>query len=35
MVWLALAAAGILAQLKAPAIGPSTYEFDQDSYRYS
>ena len=33
-VWLALAAAGFLAQLRAPAIGPNTYEFDQTSYRY-
>jgi hypothetical protein len=33
-VWLALAAAGFLAQLRAPSIGPDTYEFDQTSYRY-
>ena len=34
IVWVALAAAGFLAQLRAPAIGPSTFEYDQSSYRY-
>ncbi len=34
IVWGVIAAAGILAQLRAPAIGPDTYEFDQASYRY-
>jgi hypothetical protein len=34
IVWALIAAAGILAQLRAPAIGPSTYELDQASYRY-
>jgi hypothetical protein len=34
VVWLALAAAGFLAQMKAPAIGPSTYELERGSYRY-
>ena len=29
-VWLALAAAGFLAQLRAPAIGPDTFEYDSD-----
>jgi hypothetical protein len=35
IVWGVIAAAGILAQLRAPAYGPDTYEFDQASYRYS
>ncbi len=34
IVWGVIAAAGILAQLRAPVIGPDTYELDQDSYRY-
>lgn len=34
VVWLCLAAAGFLAQMRAPAIGPDTYEFDRSSYRY-
>jgi hypothetical protein len=34
VVWALIAAAGILAQLRAPAIGPDTYELDQASYRY-
>ena len=34
IVWGLIAAAGILAQLRAPAIGPDTYELDQASYRY-
>ena len=35
IVWGVIAAAGMLAQLAAPAIGPDTYELDRDSYRYS
>ena len=35
IVWALIAAAGIIAQLRAPAIGPDTYELDQSSYRYS
>jgi hypothetical protein len=35
LVWALIAAAGILAQLRAPAIGPDTYELDSTSYRYS
>src|SRR5262245_57385693 len=35
IVWGVIAAAGILAQLRAPTFGPDTYEFDQASYRYS
>lgn len=35
IVWALIAAAGILAQLRAPAIGPDTYELDSTSYRYS
>ena len=34
IVWGLIAAAGILAQLRAPALGPDTYELDQASYRY-
>jgi hypothetical protein len=34
IVWALIAAAGIVAQLQAPVIGPDTYELDQDSYRY-
>ncbi len=34
IVWAVIAAAGILAQLRAPALGPDTYELDQASYRY-
>jgi Domain of unknown function (DUF4203) len=34
IVWALIAAAGILAQLRAPALGPDTYELDQASYRY-
>ncbi len=34
IVWGLIAAAGILAQLRAPVFGPDTYELDQDSYRY-
>jgi hypothetical protein len=35
IVWGVIAAAGILAQLMAPPIGPDTYEMDKTSYRYS
>jgi hypothetical protein len=35
IVWGVIAAAGILAQVMAPPIGPSTYELDKESYRYS
>jgi len=34
IVWALIAAAGILAQLRAPVMGPDTYELDQASYRY-
>ena len=34
IVWALIAAAGILAQLRAPAMGPDSYELDQASYRY-
>ncbi len=34
IVWGLIAAAGIVAQLRAPALGPDTYELDQTSYRY-
>jgi hypothetical protein len=35
IVWGVIAAVGIVAQLAAPPIGPSTYELDKESYRYS
>ena len=35
IVWGVIAAAGIIAQLVVPPIGPSTYELDEESYRYS
>ena len=35
VVWLALAAAGILAQLRGPSMGPDTYELDKERYRYA
>ena len=35
IVWGVLAAAGILAQLRAPAIGPDTYELNRTTYRYA
>ena len=35
IVWGLLAAAGIVAQMRAPALGPDTYELDSTSYRYS
>ena len=34
VIWAVLAAAGILAQMRGPEIGPSTWELDRDSYRY-
>ena len=34
IVWGLIAAAGIVAQLRAPALGPDSYELDQTSYRY-
>ena len=34
IVWGLIAAAGIVAQLQAPVLGPDTYELDKDSYRY-
>ena len=35
VVWALLAAAGILAQLRAPEIGPDSYQLDETRYRYS
>jgi len=35
IAWGVIAAAGIIAQVMVPAIGPDTYELDQSSYRYS
>ena len=35
IIWGLLAAAGIVAQMRAPAMGPDTYELDSTSYRYS
>ena len=35
IVWGVIAAAGILAQLRAPTIGPDSYELSKASYRYS
>lgn len=34
IVWGLIAAAGIVAQMRAPALGPDTYELDQAHYRY-
>ena len=34
IVWALIAAAGIIAQLRAPAMGPDTYQLEQSSYRY-
>ena len=34
IVWGLIAAAGIVAQMRAPALGPDTYEMDQVRYRY-
>lgn len=35
IVWGVLAAAGMLAQLRAPALGPDNYELSRTSYRYA
>ncbi|HEY4228289.1 MAG TPA: DUF4203 domain-containing protein [Candidatus Limnocylindrales bacterium] len=35
IVWGVLAAAGIIAQMRAPVMGPDTYELKSESYRYS
>ena len=35
IVWGVVAAAGILAQLRAPTFGPDNYELSRTSYRYS
>ena len=35
IVWGVLAAAGILAQMRAPTFGPDTYELSRSSYRYA
>ena len=35
VIWIAIAVAGVLAQLKGPAIGPDTYQYDETKYRYS
>ena len=35
IVWGVIAAAGILAQVMAPPMGPDTYEMDKASYKYS
>jgi hypothetical protein len=35
IVWGLLAAAGMLAQLRASAVGPDTYELSRSSYRYA
>ena len=34
IVWALIAAAGILAQMRGPAMGPDTYQLEQTSYRY-
>jgi uncharacterized protein DUF4203 len=35
IVWGVIAAAGIVAQLRGPALGPDNYELDRMDYRYS
>jgi hypothetical protein len=35
IVWAVIAAAGIVAQLRGPTIGPDQYELDRADYRYS
>ena len=35
IIWVAIAVAGILAQLKGPEVGPDTYQYDETKYRYS
>lgn len=34
IVWAVIVAAGIIVQMRAPAIGPSSYELETTSYRY-
>ena len=34
IVWAVLAAAGIVAQLRGPTVGPDRYELDRAEYRY-
>ena len=34
IAWALIAAAGILAQLRGPEMGPDTYQFERTSYRY-
>jgi len=34
IVWAVIAAAGMVAQLRGPAVGPDTYELDRADYRY-
>ena len=34
IAWALIGAAGILAQLRGPAMGPDTYQLEQSSYRY-
>jgi hypothetical protein len=35
IVWAVIAAAGMIAQLRAPTFGPDTYELSRTSYRYA
>ena len=35
IVWAVIAAAGMVAQLRGPAVGPDNYELDRADYRYS
>ena len=35
IVWAVVAAAGMVAQLRGPALGPDNYELDRADYRYS
>ena len=35
IVWAVIAAAGMIAQLRGPAVGPDNYELDRTEYRYS
>jgi uncharacterized protein DUF4203 len=35
IVWAAIAAAGMVAQLRGPSVGPDNYELDRTEYRYS
>ena len=34
IVWAVIAAAGIVAQLRGPSLGPDQYELDRADYRY-